>query len=171
MNNNLESILENRDLFETLIFGDQTFSNEIVQDQSAHCSILGTITFFKVDLTNVDFTGSTFVNCKFKDCRLKGVIFRKCDFWNITFENCDMENVNLTRATFNKGSFRNCMFSNSNLTASSFSDYKFMGTKFYSSDLDLIGATFVKVWKLNQCTEIKDSSNLGNLLDNISFDS
>ena len=45
-----------------------------------------------------------------------------------------------------------------------------MKTTFKNSDLDLIAALSVKVWKLNQCTEIKESSNLGNCLKNRSCD-
>lgn len=110
------------------------------------------------------------MNCKFKTCRFKDVILRKCEFWNATFENCQIERSNLTRANFHKGTFRNCIFIKSNLRASDFSEFKFTKTKFNNSDLDLIIARSIKVWKLNQCTEIKKSSNFGNFLENMSCD-
>jgi len=46
--------------------------------------------------------------------------------------------------------------------------FEFIKTKFNNSDLDLIGARSIKVWKLNQYTEIKESSNFGDLLENMS---
>jgi uncharacterized protein YjbI with pentapeptide repeats len=165
MENKFERIIENLEEEETLIIGDQTFLNEMILDESIQCSILGTLTFFEVDFKRIDFTGSTFVNCEFKNCRFKDVILRKCEFWNPTFENCQIERSNLTRANFHKGTFRNCNFLNVNLRASYFSDFEFIETKFNSSDLDLIGARSIKVWKLNHCTEIEESSNFGNLLE------
>ena len=170
MENKFERIIENLEEEETLTLGDQTFLNEMILDESMQCSILGTLTFFEVDFKRVDFTGSTFVNCEFKNCRFKDVTLRKCEFWNPTFENCQIERSNLTRANFHKGTFRNCIFIKSNLTASNFSEFEFIKTKFNNSDLDLIGAQSIKVWKLNQCTEIEKSSHFGNLLENMSSD-
>ena len=170
MENKFERIIENLEEEKTLTLGAQTFLNEMILDESIQCSLLGILTFFEVDFKRVDFTGSTFVNCEFKKCRFKDVILRKCEFWNPTFENCQIERSNLTRANFHKGTFRNCNFLNVNLRASDFSDCEFIETKFNSSDLDLIGARSIKVWKLNQCTEIEDSSNFGNFLESMSSD-
>ena len=50
-------------------------------------------------------------------------------------------------------------------------ELEFIKMKFNNSGLDLIEARFIKVWKLNQCTEIEDSSNFGNLLENMSSSS
>lgn len=86
-----------------------------------------------------------------------------------TFENCQIEKSNLTRATFHKGTFRDCVFIEANLRASGFSESEFIKTKFRNSDLDLIRAESIKVWQLNQCTEIEKSSNFGNLLENMRF--
>jgi hypothetical protein len=57
-----------------------------------------------------------------------------------------------------------------NLTASNFSDSEFIKTTVNNSDVDLIGARSIKVWKLNQFTEIEESSNFGIFLENMSFD-
>ena len=165
MKNKFEIIIENLEEDQPLMLGDQTFLNEIISDESVQCSVLGTINFFEVDFKRTDFTGSTFVNCAFKNCRFKDVILRKCDFWNPTFDNCQIERSNLTRANFHNGSFQNCNFLNVNLRASDFSDFEFIETKFNNSNLDLIVARSIKVWKLNQCTEIEKSSNFGNLLE------
>ena len=170
MKNKFQKIVENLEEQEILMVGDQTFLNEIILDEFIPCSILGTLTFFEVDFKKVNFTDSTFVNCQFKNYRFKDVMFVKCDFWNPTFENCQIERSNLTRANFHEGTFRNCIFIKSNLTASNFSEFEFIKTKFNNSDLDLIGARSIKVWKLNQCTEIEESSNFGNLLENMSSD-
>ncbi len=170
MENKFERIIENFEE-ETLVVGDQNFLNEMVVDVSIQCSIFGTLTFFEVDFKEVDFTGSTFVNCEFKNCRFKDVTLRKCEFWNPTFENCEIERSSLTRATFHEGSFRNCIFIKSDLTASIFGEFEFINTKFSNSDLGFIAARSIKIWKLNQCTEIEHSLNLGNLLENISSDS
>ena len=170
MENKFERIIENLEKEETLTLGDQTFLNEMILDESIQCSILGTLTFFEVDFKRVDFTGSTFVNCEFKNCRFKDVILRKCTFWNTTFENCQIERSNLTRANFHKGTFRNCIFIKANLRGSDFSEFEFIKTKFNNSDLDLIGAESIKVWKLNQCIEIESSDNFGDLLENRSSD-
>jgi uncharacterized protein YjbI with pentapeptide repeats len=170
MENKFERIIENLEEIETLIVGDQTFLNEMILDQSIQCSIFGTLTFFEVDFKRVDFTGSTFVNCEFENCRFKDVILRKCEFWDTTFENCQIEKSHLTRANFHKGNFRNCIFIESNLTASYFAEFEFIETKFNKSDLSLIGARSIKVWKLNQCTEIENPSNFGNLLEDMNYE-
>ena len=171
MENKFERVIENLEEEETLTLGYQTFLNEMILNKSIQCFILGTLTFFEVDFKKVDVTGSTLVNCEFKNCRFNDVIFRKCEFWNPTFENCQIEKSNLTRANFHKGTFRNCIFLKVNLTASNFSNFEFIETKFNNSDLNLIGARSIKVWKLNQCTKIEESSNFGNFLENMSFDS
>ena len=170
MENKFQKIVENLEQQEILIVGHQTFLNEIILDEFIPCSILGTLTFFEVDFKKVNFTDSTFVNCQFKNYRFKDVMFVKCDFWNPTFENCQIETSNLKRANFYKGTSRNCIFTKSNLRATDFSEFEFIKTKFTNSDLDLIGAQSVKVWKLNQYIEIEEPSNLGNLLENMSSD-
>jgi uncharacterized protein YjbI with pentapeptide repeats len=170
MGNKFERIIENLEKRETLTLGDQTFLNEMISDKYIQCALLGTLTFFEVDFKRVDFTGSTFVNCEFKNCRFKDVVLQKCEFWNPTFENCQIERSNLIRADFKNGTFRDCLFIESNLTASSFSEFEFIKTKFSNCDLDFILARSIKVWKLNQCTEIETHSNFGNLLKNMSSD-
>ena len=83
---------------------------------------------------------------------------------------CQIKESDLTLAEFTSSTFKNCEFLKSNLIASTFMDFEFKETIFKNSHLDLIGARSIKVWKLNQCTEIKEPSNFGNLLENMSYD-
>jgi len=170
MENKFKKILEDFEWEETFVVGDQTFRNEKIIDESIPCSVFGTITFCDCDFQRVDLAGSTFVNCEFKNCRFKDVMLYKGDFWNATFENCRIERSNLTRANFHKGIFRNCIFIKSDLAGSIFSELEFVDTKFNNSNLKRIAARSIKVWKLNECTEIKDSLDLGNFLENMSCD-
>ena len=107
------------------------------------------------------------MGCKFKNCRLKDTIFRKCEFWNSTFENCQVEKCDLTRGEFYNGNFRNCNFININLRGSGFSDFEFIETKFHNSNLDLIIVRSVKLWKSNQCTQIEKSSSFEKILKDL----
>lgn len=65
MTTKFETILENLDEESILTLNNKIFSNSIIL--SLQCSILGEITFLEVDFKQIDFTASTFVNCKFKN--------------------------------------------------------------------------------------------------------
>ena len=171
MNDNLQSIIGNLEKGDKLVLGNnEKFSNEIVLNQSLQCFVMRGINFVNLTFKNIDFTGSFFSKTIFENCRFSNAIFRKSEFWSCTFLECQIKESNLTRAEFNSSTFKNCEFLNSNLRASNFSEFEFIKTKFNNSDLDLIGARSIKVWKLNQCTEIEESSNFGNLLENMSSD-
>ena len=61
-----ERIIENLEEEETLTLGDQTFLNEMILDESIQCSILGTLTFFEVDIfKNID---KLMYGCKNQTC-------------------------------------------------------------------------------------------------------
>lgn len=169
MMNRLQKIIKELRQGSHLELVNEHFSNEIILNQSVQSSILGDITFLETDFRNVDFIGSHVVACNFKNCLFDNVMLIKCEFWNSTFENCQIKNCNLTRAAFYDGNFKDCNFVNVNLTASNFSNFEFIETKFKNSDLDLIGARFIKVWKLNQFTEIKESSNLEKILKDMNL--
>jgi len=164
MNSKFIKIIESSDRTETLTIGDKTFSKEVVLNQSLQCSLFATLTFSEVEFKEVDFSGSMFMNCTFKNCIFKDVTFRKCDLWNTILENCQIETSDFTRTNFCKGVLQNCSFIKVNLRASDFSELEFIRTKFDHSNLDLISARSIKVWKLNQWTEIEKSSNLGPFL-------
>ena len=100
MTNTLQNIIKESERSEQgyhLELVNQHFSNEIILNESVQSSILGDITFFKVDFRNVDFIGSHLVACNFQNCRFNNVMLVKCEFWNSTFENCQIENCNLRR--------------------------------------------------------------------------
>ena len=168
MENKFKRIIEN--LEELLVLDDEIFSNELILDEHSQCSLLGTVTFSGVYFKAVDLADSTFVNCRFKNCRFKGVMLQKCNFWSSTFENCQIEKSSLTKASFHKGNFENCTFIDSKLSFTYFSEFDFIETKFNDSNLNSIGAESIKIYKLNQCSEIQESYNLRNFLENINSD-
>lgn len=169
MTKNFEAIIKSFSESQNVIVGDQTFTNENICDDYLQCSLFSKITFFEIDFETIDFTGSNFINCKFKNCRLKEVIFRKCDAWNLIFENCKIERSDFTRSNFHDGVFRECKFVNVNLRASNFFNFEFIETNFENSNLELIGLQSLKIWKLNKCTEVENSSNinLGKFLETL----
>lgn len=64
----------------------QTFSNQIVFDQSIQCGQFTSIKFLNSDFKNIDFTGSDFVDCLFENCTFENVTFSKCQYWNCTIK-------------------------------------------------------------------------------------
>lgn len=168
MKHDFEKLLDTLDSDKSLIIGEQTFVDEVVADESLQCSIVGTVNFYGVKFKNVDWTGSTIVNCKFKNCIFIDVTFRKCDFFGTTFENCKIETSDFTRVGFAKGKFQNCNFWNVDLTASRFENSEFNDTKFDECKLDLIVIESVKVCNLNQFNLVKASTDFGKFLkDNL----
>lgn len=165
MKNSFERLINNLEKLESLIIGERTFIDELVSDESIQCSLLGTISFFDVAFEKVDFTGSTFVNCKFENCTFINVTFEKCDFFNIIFDNCKIETSDFTRASFSKEKFQNCNFYKVDLTATIFRHFEFNETKFSDCTLELIMSQSVKLCKLNQLTLVEDSSDFGKFLE------
>ena len=66
MSQKFKKVLQDSKKNDTIIIGEQTFSNEIILNESIQCSIFWTLTFFDVKFKNVDFTGSTLVKSTFK---------------------------------------------------------------------------------------------------------
>ena len=61
MNNNLQSIIGNREKGDKLELGNnKKFSNEIVFNQSLQSSVLWRINFVNITFKNINFTGSFF---------------------------------------------------------------------------------------------------------------
>ena len=164
MMNTLQNIIKEIKQESHLELVNKQFSNEIILNQSIQSSILGEITFFKIDFRNVNLIGSHMVACTFKNCLFDNVMLIKCQFWNCTFLECQIKESNLTRAEFNSSTFKNCEFLNSDLTASDFMDFEFIETKFKNSKLDLILVKDVKVWKSDKWIQIKDFSSFKTLL-------
>ena len=80
MTNRLQNIIKGLRQGSHLELGNEHFSNEIVLNESLQSSILGDITFFKVDFRNVNFIGSHLVACNFKNCKFNNVLLIKCEF-------------------------------------------------------------------------------------------
>ena len=142
-----------------LKISNQTFSNEIDLDQYIEWNALPGIIFVDCTFEELDLLGKIFGSCKFNN-----LSFRKCQFSNCNFENCQIVNSDLTRAQFEDSSFRNCEFLKSDLAASDFWNCELVETKFKNSNLDHVVAQDIKCWKSNELTEIKKSSNFGNIL-------
>ena len=156
MKNTLQNIIKELRQGSSLVLGNENFSNEIILNQSVQSSILGDITFYKVDFRNVNFIGSHLVACNFKNCLFDNVLLVKCEVWNCTFENCQIENCNLVRANFYDSNFKNCNFINSDLTASYFSQVEFIETIFKDSKFDFIAVDSVKVSGLGQSITVDE---------------
>ena len=164
----LETIIENLKDDEALVLANHTYFEESILDEFLHCTIFIELHFFDSNFTEIDFFDSDIMSCTFENCKFNDVTFRDCEFWNSTFSNCTFENCDITRASFEKGEFRNCNFITNNLKASYFSEIEFIETIFKDNNLDLASVKSSKVWKLKQCTEIKEPSYLENFVENTS---
>jgi len=148
---------------------NQTFTSEIDLNQYIKWNALAGRIFVDCRFQELDLLGKVFGSCDFKNCQFTNLSFRKCKFSNCKFENCQIVNCDLTRAEFGDSSFRNSQFLNSNLRASNLWNCEFSETTFKNSNLDLIRARSIKVWKLNQLTEIQKSSNFANILKDMNL--
>lgn len=70
-----EDFINNGEIGEHLVIGDQTYLNETISDSFLGHGVFGTITFSGLEFENIDFSTIIFVNCIFKNCK-----FKKCDF-------------------------------------------------------------------------------------------
>ena len=73
----------------------------------------------------------------------------------VQFKNCRLKDVN---------------FQNTNLRSSDFSDFEFINLKFLNSNLELMAIQSIKVCKSNKCNNIEESSNFGNILEQMDND-
>jgi len=80
MLNRLQKIIQELRQGSHLELVNEHFSNEIILNHSVQFSILGDITFSKIDFRNIDFIGSHMVACNFKNCRIDNVMLIKCEF-------------------------------------------------------------------------------------------
>jgi uncharacterized protein YjbI with pentapeptide repeats len=150
---------------------NQTFSNEIDLDLYIEWNALAGIIFIDCRFEELDLLGTIFGSCDFENCKFKNLSFQKCQFSNCRFQNYQIINSDLTRAQFDDSSFRNSQFLKSDLAASDFMDCEFVETKFKNSNLDLILAWDVKLWKSNKCIDSKESPNFGMILKDFNLTS
>jgi uncharacterized protein YjbI with pentapeptide repeats len=143
---------------------NQTFTDEIDLDQYIEWNALARIIFVDCKFEELNLLGKVFGSCDFKNCKINHVCFRKCQFSNCKFEHCQIICSDLTRAELHDSIFRNSQFLKSDLAASNFWNCEFNEIKFKNSNLDFIVARELKCWKLNQLTEIQESSNFATIL-------
>ena len=83
--NRLQNIIKELKQGSNLELVNENFSNETILNQSVQFSILGDITFFKVDFRNVDFIGSHVMAYNFKDCNFINIDLTTSNFYNFIF--------------------------------------------------------------------------------------
>ena len=116
--NQLEEKLNNRISGHPLILTNKCFHLENLSE---------------LDISNVDFTGSSFRKAKFigKETILSGVIFRDCDL-----QNADFSFANLTKSIFDRADLSEANLRRTNLTNASFKQSKLHGTRLYGAKLN-----------------------------------
>ena len=87
----------------------------------------------------------------------------------IIWVDCRFEDLNLLGTIFGSCNFKNCEFFKSDLYASDFRRCKLFQIKFKNSNLNLLLARSVKVWKSKQWIEIEKSSNLEKILKDMNL--
>lgn len=148
---------------------NQTFSNKIDLDIYVEWDALSEIIWVDCRFEDLDLLGTIFGSCNFKNCKFNNLSLRKCQFSNCIFQNCQIVKCDLSRAEFNDSNFKNCEFFKSDLYASDFRRCKLFQIKFKNSNLNLILARSVKVWKSKQWIEIEKSSNLEKILKDMNL--
>lgn len=147
-----------------LKISNQDFPNESALKEYIKWDALSLINFIDCRFEEIDLLGVIINFCNFQNSRFNNSSFRKCKFAKSKLENCRIVNMDLTRGEFRSCKFISCTFINCNLSSSDFWECEFVETKFKNSNLDFIIVQDVKFWKSNKCTEIIKSSNFGNLL-------
>ena len=142
----------------------QTFSNQIVFDQSIQCGLFTSIKFLDSDFKNVDFTGSDFVDCLFENCTFENVTFSKCQYWNCTIKKTTFSNSALTRSEFTLSFLENSRFFRSDLQATDFSECKFKEVNSWSSNLDFILVFDIQFWDSKKWINVENPDQFKNLL-------
>ncbi len=148
---------------------NQTFSNEVDLDTYVEWDALSEIIWVDCRFEDLDLLGTIFGSCNFQNCKFNNLSLRKCQFSNCIFQNCQIVKCDLSRAEFNDSNFKNCEFFKSDLYASDFRRCKLFQIKFKNSNLNLILARSVKVWKSKQWIEIEKSSNLEKILKDMNL--
>ena len=130
-----------------LKISNQTFSNEIELDHYIEWTVLFKIIWVDCRFEDLDLLVKVFGSCNFENCKFNNLSLRKCQFSNCTFQNCQIVKCDLSRAEFDDSNFKNCEFLKSDLYASDFRRCELFQIKFQNSNLNLILARSVKVWK------------------------
>ena len=161
-------IEKSEDMFELII------EDEIISDMDFSSFYLGgtwfannqfaSCTFHTTDLTDTNFCGNVFCNCKFSEnyilkadwnyvkfihCSIVSLEAVRVCFFNIIMEDCEVKNSEFTRCYFNplhrevkeeghlsKIVFRNCTFEDCSFEDCIFDSVEFIGCKFTNTDID-----------------------------------
>lgn len=143
----------------------QTFSNEVVFNQSIQCGQFTSIKFLNFEFKNIDFTGTDFIDCLFENCIFENVTFSKCQYWNCIIKNTKFSNSILKRAEFRWSFFENSRFFRSDLEATDFSNCKFKEVTSWSSNLDFILVFDIQFWNSKEWINVENSEQFKNLLN------
>ena len=66
------------------------------------------VLFENLTLTEGDFPGLTFRNCRFTGCRISGIALERAAFIDCVLEHCDCSNVNLQKASLERTRLSDC---------------------------------------------------------------
>ena len=164
MKNTFSKTITNLQESENLKLTGQTFSNQIVLDQSIQCGQFTSIQFLNSDFKNIDFTGSDFVDCLFDNCTFENVRFSKCQYWNSKIKKTTFSNSDLTRSEFTFSFLENSRFFRSDLQATDFSECKFKEVTSWNSNLDFILVFDIEFWNSKKWINVENSDQFKNLL-------
>lgn len=130
-------------------FENQTFKKASLLEADLKSKIFSRVTFEGCDLSQSNFTGSRFLECKLIGCNLSLVKMDGCRLQQVEFEHCKLVGVDFTKCdkTFLMIKFKKCLIGTSN-----FSDLDLRNTPFhecvirdtYFKESILIGADFGK---------------------------
>jgi fluoroquinolone resistance protein len=151
-------------------FENQTFRSCAWAEHNLKHKVYSHCAFENSDCTKVNWTSSKFLECTmhkcnlslsivdgcrlqglvFRDCKLVGVNFGKCDplFLSVQFHHCLIDTCNFSDLHLKGTAFVQCMirethFSNANLSEANFSGSDLRGSTFHNSNLskaNFIGA-------------------------------
>ena len=108
------------------------------------------VLFENLTLTEGDFPGLTFRNCRFTGCRISGIALERAAFIDCVLEHCDCSNVNLQKASLERTRLSDCKLVGATLSEaflldvslidciarySNFSSSKIRHTRFTDCDL------------------------------------
>lgn len=102
----LKDLLNERISFSDLLFDGVLLGAFGFQTTFENC------TFQDCEIKGCYFNNTTYINCSFYGCDLKAIDFSNCEFINCTFTSrfhlCDFENATFQDCTFKHGYIRSC---------------------------------------------------------------
>ncbi len=106
-----ESVLKKSSFLGNIYRSD--FSGTTVQESKLEDLVIKNTKFNKVDISEVDFSGTFFNKVKFSQTNLEKISFRKSIFEQVNFNHCELSYVSFRNANFNqKVEFKSTSFKN-----------------------------------------------------------